>query len=164
MLAHQLPSSFVQPRSLPSTPMDCIHLACIYTVRVSSRSQLCLYFVFWILSNTMGQPCALFHVIISQCDLIYSFTFDGHHFSSPNQSSPPPGLMAPTSLPANPSPSELKNRLWSVPHRPYLGYILRTPFHGALLAPFSTRSENVPLENDHDCWHPLANQTLNHGE
>ena len=58
-----------------------------------------------------------------------------------------------THLPKEPSPTELRTRLWYSSRYPYLPYILRSPFHGDLLQRLSCPVDRIELQSDKFGWY-----------
>ena len=68
------------------------------------------------------------------------FVIDGHYYTSPNQKEEPPTYSFSHSelLPDDASQCELRERVWAFDNRPYLLYVLFSPFHGAMTSRFAT--------------------------
>jgi hypothetical protein len=78
---------------------------------------------------------------------------DGHYLSSPNQTSPPELFAEPQPLSLPYSPTDLRNRLWSLDGYPYLAFCDKLPFQGKLFALLAGPVDNMLLENDRHGWH-----------
>src|SRR5258705_11134709 len=62
----------------------------------------------------------------------FTFLFNDQFYTS-YRSDFPSSLPFWSSFPDNPSPQQLKDRLWYSSQHPYIPFILKSPFHGDLL-------------------------------
>jgi hypothetical protein len=78
------------------------------------------------------------------------WVIDGHYYTSPNQQDEPPTLSFRHSepLPDDASPNQLRQRVWALHNSPYLPFVLRSPFHDAMISRFATSPELIPLVED----------------
>ena len=83
------------------------------------------------------------------------FVIDGHFYTSPNQQQQPPTFSFgdSESLPDDTSPTQLRKRVWAVHNRPYLPFVLNSPFHGVMTSRFATPPGQIPLEKDKYGYH-----------
>lgn len=82
----------------------------------------------------------------------FTFLFNEQFYTS-NHSDFPSSLPFWSSLPDNPSPQQLKDRLWYSSQHPYIPFILKSPFHGDLLRRLSVPIDRIEVVFDTHNWH-----------
>ena len=83
---------------------------------------------------------------------MFTFLFNEQFYTS-NHSDFPSSLPFWSSLPDNPSPQQLKDRLWYSSQHPYLPFVLKSPFHGDLLRRLSVPVDRIEVVLDTHDWH-----------
>ena len=82
----------------------------------------------------------------------FTFLFNEQYYTS-NRSDFPSFIPFWSSLPDNPSPQQLRSRIWYSPEHPYLPFILKSPFHGDLLRRLSVPVDRIEVVFNAHNWH-----------
>jgi len=95
------------------------------------------------------------NLLLSYSNSVAPFTyhFNEIFYTSPAASAFPAALPSWSSLPDNPSPRQLRDRIWYSSDHPYLPFILKSPFHGDLLRRLSVPLERIEVIYDTHGWH-----------
>ena len=82
----------------------------------------------------------------------FTFLFNEQFYTS-NRSDFPSSIPFWSSLPDDPSPQQLRDRIWYSSQHPYLPFILKSPFHGDLLRRLSVPVDRIEVVFDTHKWH-----------